>query len=107
MPELTYPKPPDIKITLERAKKELGLSFGYANAKIAKELGGVVMAEVGYYVTWLGFEESENEKAVVRYVLFPFDKVLIAHRVSHRIDKGALKTSEKLEISPAFGRCIP
>ncbi len=107
MPELTYPSPPDIKLTLKKAKEDLGLSFGYVSAKVTKELTGVSMAEAGYYITWLEFEDSENEKVTVRYVLFPFDKILIIHSIRRYFADVVLKESEDLKIMPAFGKWLP
>lgn len=107
LPELTYPNPPDIEVTLRKAKEELGLSFGYANPKVNKELTGVSMAEVGYYVTWLEYEGSENEKVTLRYVLFPFDKVMIIHTLRRYLTDGTLEESEEIRIMPAFGKCLP
>ena len=107
MPELTRPNPPDVELTLKKAKEELGLSFGYIDTKLPKELSSVNIVGTGYYITWYEFEDSENEKVSTRYVLFPFDKVLIIHRARRYVAGKEVKESKDLKIVPAFGKYAP
>ncbi len=96
-------KPPRVEDTLRKAREEGGLSFGYAGIQTPREWAGKSVAEVGYYVTWV----RKGEKTVVRYLLFPFDKVLVVHEVSRKCVNEVEERSEKLEILPAYGTWLP
>ena len=96
-----------MEATLKKAREEKGLSFGFAGQKTASEVGFSKMPEVGYYITWFERTSSDSAKSSIRYVFFPFDKILIVYRISKRLIQGEVKEEERFEIFPAYGRWLP
>ncbi len=105
--EVEFPEVPNAEESIEKARKENGLSFGYAGGKVSGKLGSLNLPEVGYYITWYERRMVDDRKISIRYVLFPFDKILIVHMVMRYSFGGSLRDEEKLEVLPAYGAWMP
>jgi hypothetical protein len=105
--EEEFPRVPDARESIEKARKENGLSFGYAGEKISSKLGTLNLPEVGYYITWFERKIVDDRKISIRYVFFPYDKILIVHRIMRYSLGGSVRDEEKLEVLPAYGTWMP